>query len=135
MDLRRIPFFEAVHQRLGWLEQRQAVLAHNVANADTPNYRPSDLKPLSFQEMIKKPDTRLQVATTQLGHLSGPGGGNGSQYRANEARRTFESAPDGNAVVLEEQLAKVDQTKFAHKLANELYRKHLTFFRLAAGSR
>jgi flagellar basal-body rod protein FlgB len=30
-------------RRLGWLETRQRVLAQNIANADTPGYRPRDL--------------------------------------------------------------------------------------------
>ncbi len=133
MDLSQIPFIAALNRRRAWLEQRQEVLAHNIANADTPGFRPHDLRPLTFRRMIDRPDTRLQLAATRTGHL--PGLAAPGPFRSAESRRTYETAPDGNAVVLEEQLAKVDQTKLGHKLVNELYRKHLSFFRIAAGNR
>ena len=34
--------------RMQWHQERQRLLAENVANADTPNYRPRDLAPLDF---------------------------------------------------------------------------------------
>ena len=32
--------------------QRQAVLAHNIANLETPNFRPADASPVAFQRML-----------------------------------------------------------------------------------
>ena len=40
-------------------------------------------------------------------------------------RDPYETAPAGNAVVLEEQMAKLNHTAVSHRLASELYRKHL----------
>ena len=47
-----IPLFAMLKSRMGYLSQRQKVIAQNVANADTPGYRPSDLKPYSFQASL-----------------------------------------------------------------------------------
>ncbi len=32
--------------------QRQKILAHNIANIDTPNFQPKDVDPQAFQEML-----------------------------------------------------------------------------------
>ena len=40
--------FSKLATRMAWLGRRQQVLAQNIANADTPNYKPMDLKPLDF---------------------------------------------------------------------------------------
>src|SRR4051794_33755352 len=34
--------------RMQWHQERQRLLSENVANSDTPNYRPRDLAPLQF---------------------------------------------------------------------------------------
>ncbi len=41
--------FDLLSTRQRWLAQREAVLTRNVANADTPSFRPQDLKPQSFE--------------------------------------------------------------------------------------
>ena len=49
MAITDIPILSMLRTRLQWSQQRQAVLAENVANADTPSYRSRDLAPLKFQ--------------------------------------------------------------------------------------
>ena len=39
MNLSDIPLFSMMSQRMEWLSQRQQLLAHNVANANTPGYK------------------------------------------------------------------------------------------------
>jgi flagellar basal-body rod protein FlgB len=36
-----IPLFGMLKSRLGYLTERQKLVAQNVANADTPGYRPA----------------------------------------------------------------------------------------------
>src|SRR5262249_21353878 len=74
MDLSKMPLFSLVAQRLGWLSERQRVLAENVANADTPGYRAHDLAPLSFKDMVDNaPASGLSPTQTNPQHLSGSG--------------------------------------------------------------
>ena len=49
-------------QRLRWTEARQRVLAQNIANADTPNYRPSDMQP--FAKVLSGKLTEKQMVAT-----------------------------------------------------------------------
>ena len=45
MPISDIPILSMLRTRMQWHQERQQVLAENVANADTPNYRPRDLAP------------------------------------------------------------------------------------------
>ena len=53
MDLNKLPLFAMATKRMGWLAKRQEVLSQNVANADTPNFVPHDLKAQDFRAMVK----------------------------------------------------------------------------------
>ena len=41
-----ISLLSALTDKLRWTQQRQDLLAQNVANADTPNYRGQELQPI-----------------------------------------------------------------------------------------
>jgi flagellar basal-body rod protein FlgB len=131
MDLSKIPLFAALTRRMDWLGQRQQVLAANVANADTPNYQPHDLKAQSFRELISGAQDRLGLATTAPGHRAGLRAAEGAA--SERSRQTYETAPDGNAVVLEEQMMRVAETQLQHQTITNLYRKHINMLRLALG--
>lgn len=132
MDLNKLTLFGLVKGRMGWLAKRQEVLAQNIANADTPDYKPQDLKAFNFQEMIRRPQTRLNAVTTSPLHLTGARKST-SEFAQQENRTPYETAPDGNAVVLEEQMAKVGETQMQFELTNELYRKHMGMIKIAIG--
>lgn len=125
------PLFDRMKTRLGWLEQRQAVLAETIANADTPDYRPYDLEPPSFAETLESGTPRLQPTVSDPGHLGAKDETSGAAKKS-AATRTYEVAPAGSAVVLEEQMAKVSETQLAHNLTTQLYRKYLNLVRIAA---
>lgn len=46
------PIFSMLRTGLEWAQLRQRVLAENVADADTPQFRPRDLAPLTFDFKI-----------------------------------------------------------------------------------
>ena len=54
MDIANIPLLGMLRERMSWLTARQDTLAQNVANADSPGYLARDLKPISFEDMMKK---------------------------------------------------------------------------------
>ena len=54
-------------------------------------------------------------------------------FATEETRRPFETATNGNAVVLEEQMAKINETQISHDLTTQLYKKHLNMIRMAIG--
>jgi flagellar basal-body rod protein FlgB len=123
-----ISAIDLAEQRLRWLERRQSVLANNVANANTPGFRPRDLTPFGLA-MVRA----VGVARTDTHHLLPVGSGpDGSAWRD---RSATELSPDGNAVSLEQQALKVADTDHAHALATAVHRRWATMFRLALGTR
>jgi flagellar basal-body rod protein FlgB len=130
MDLDKIPLFKAMSQRMAWLNERQSVLAQNVANADTPNYRSRDLKAPSFAELVGRKNSQLQLAATQPNHLTGSGAD--APFRQ-EADRNVELSPSGNSVSLEEQMMKVSSTATDYQLTTTLYKQHIAMLKTVLG--
>ena len=127
--------FGLLSGRASWLTQRQALLAQNVANADTPGWKPLDLKPARFEELVRQGMGRTRavaLAQTDAGHLVAPK----REMDAGEARQVagFETAPDGNAVVLPEQLEKMAHTQLDYELTTNLYKRYVGLMKTALGS-
>jgi flagellar basal-body rod protein FlgB len=127
--------FQLISARMSWLSQRQGVLSQNIANADTPDYRPKDLRAADFTRLVEGVAARpggLQMAQTAPAHLDGkPVARIGLAGRPQVIE--YEVAPDGNAVVLEEQSAKAAQTALDFQLTSNLYRKYVGMVRIALG--
>lgn len=133
MDLDNTTLFSAVKKRLGWLTQRQEVLAQNIANADTPKYRAHDLKAYEFKEVLAQEHRQINMTTTGEKHMAGRRK-RIRDFSEAETRQPFETSPTGNSVVLEEQMSMVNETQAKHRLTTELYRKHLGMIRMATRS-
>jgi flagellar basal-body rod protein FlgB len=124
MDVTRTPTITLAERRLAWLEQRQRVLAGNIANADTPGYRPRDIG--SFQRTLAG---AFGMARTSGLHLHGAGGA----ARSRPDRQPGDLAPNGNAVSLDREAIRIADTDTAHALATGLYRRWVGLFRIALG--
>lgn len=132
MDL---TLFAAVKKRLNWLGQRQEILSQNISNADTPGYKAKDLKPYSFKEVLRREHAQLNMVRTDgESHLPGQRK-RLRDFLVEDERHPYETAPNGNSVVLEEQMGKVNETQEAHRLTVELYKKHMNMLRIASSSR
>ena len=124
MDLTRTSTVGLAERRIAWLEERQRVLAQNIANADTPGFRPRDIG--SFQRSIA---SAFAMTQTTSRHLPGAVG----TLRARVDRTTTDRSPNGNAVSLDREAIKVADTDTAHALATGLYRRWVGLFRTALG--
>jgi len=133
MDLGDIPLFAMLRGRLGYLADRQKVIAENVANASTPGYVARDLKPFSFH--MDSQGGPGALAVTQPGHMSLGGGGHGANGSAAAARpvptKSSEVTLDGNGVVLEEEMLKMGEARMDYDAAISFYQKSMNLIRLA----
>lgn len=107
------------HQALSLRAYRQQVLAANIANADTPNYKARDI---DFSSALKsamagRGDSALPMARTSAGHL---GGGAESGPARLLFRKDFQSAVDGNTVDMD-----VERAQFAENAVH--YEAGITF--------
>ncbi|MEO5337152.1 MAG: flagellar basal body rod protein FlgB [Magnetospirillum sp. WYHS-4] len=128
------PMFGLMKQRMNWHAQRQEVLAHNVANADTPRFRPRDLMPMKFTQMLQRQAMQVNMDVTTPGHLPGTRK-RVRDFTEQEEAKPFETAPAGNGVIMEEQMAKLNENQMAQKMTTELYKKHMNNIRVAIGKR
>ena len=132
MDLSKSPLFALMGRRMSWLTQRQTVLAHNVSNADTPDFKPQDLTKESFRQMLNGSRlSTLKMERTSESHIMPVR--TPDPFRQDKSKETYETALAGNSVVLEEQLMKVSETQGAYNLATNLYRKHVAMLKMAIG--
>lgn len=131
MDLAQTPFFSLLRARLDQLSERQRLISENIANASTPGYRPRDLDTSGFERMLASASAGRNgpaLARTNPAHMA-PGGGTAA---ANVVTRDdSEVTIDGNAVVLEEQMARAAETRMAFETGVALYQKGLELVRMA----
>ncbi len=115
-------------QRMRWTEARQRVLAQNIANADTPNYRPSDMQP--FSKVLSGKLAERQLVATNANHLQGS---RNQDPRALKERISANRDPSGNAVSLEREALRVADTDSAHATALSVRRRYMSMFMTALG--
>jgi flagellar basal-body rod protein FlgB len=129
-----MPLLSAIKSRMHYHQARQKVLAENVANADSPGFKPRDLKPFDLMLAMQRTEgaSGAGPARTQAGHIGGGGGAGAASQRR---QQTFESTPSGNAVNLEDEMLRVSQNNSDYQLATTLYSKSLSYLRLALGKR
>jgi flagellar basal-body rod protein FlgB len=128
MAVTDIPLVAMLKTRLHWHQTRQKLLAENVANADTPGFKPKELKTPSLTPAAGA--MQIGVERTNVAHLSLAAARPGEE--ASLARR-FEVTPNGNAVSLEDEMMKVSQNQADYQLAASLYQKSLQMLRTAVG--
>jgi flagellar basal-body rod protein FlgB len=118
-------------ERMAWLGAREKVLAQNIANSDTPNYQPKDVVPLDFEDHLQKL-APVEPQRTDPHHLVGTVPPK-DPIDSKKQKKTYETAPAGNSVVIEEQMMKLSQTQADYNAMVNLYRKHLDMLKTAIG--
>ena len=136
MSMTDLPVLRALREKLKFHEQRQRVLADNVANASTPGYVGRDMKAPDFFRVaaeVREDTNVLPVATNRL-HLEGHTISNRGAF-AEKKQPGYEVTPDGNAIVLEEQMMKVTDNQMDYQAAVTLYQRSLGLLKTAIGRR
>lgn len=138
-DPTQMTVFALMKARLQMLGERQKVIAENVANVSTPGYVPSDIDSKAFAATLQRMAGRGQgaagrvtMAATNPMHMAPP--------KPSAPGVTTLSSPDsettldGNAVVVEEQMMKIAETRMDFETMVGLYQKSLGLLRLASRS-
>ncbi len=132
MDYGSIPVFQGMARKMHYLGERQALLAMNVANVDTPDYTPRDLKKPDFAGEVQAASARLSMARTHASHLAGAEG-SGGMFKEMKRSDTFETNPNENKVSLEEEMQKMALNQADYNQMTALYRKTIDMFKTAIG--
>lgn len=132
MDLHSISVFARLRGAMGYHTERSNTLAVNIANSDTPGFVPRDIAGGDVSRALAAgAPAGVRLATTHAAHLSHSGGGRPTRFDVS-ASPDSETTLDGNAVVLEEQMARAAETRMNYEAAISLYQKSLSFLRMAA---
>jgi len=126
-----LPLIAALKGRMQYHQSRQKLLAENVANSDSPGFKPKDLKPFDMMVAAQRGAEASGPARTHAAHIST----NSAQPPGGRAAQPFESTQSGNAVNLEDEMLKLSQNNSDYQLAATLYGKSLSYLRLALGKR
>jgi flagellar basal-body rod protein FlgB len=139
MTTENIGLFQAMGAKLKYLDQRQKVISQNIANADTPEYKARDLTKVDFGTVLKKVQhdsdkvPPVRMAATNPNHLPLPS--DIDNARINKQKMVYETAPDKNGVVMEEQLVKANDVQMNYTLMLNLYKSNIDMMRSAIGRR
>lgn len=139
MDLRNISLFKTLNQKMTWLNERQQVLAQNIANANTPGYISQDLREVSFQSHLNdtgKTDggqAKTVMKTTDPRHLNAEGGMSARFEIRQTSSEFLEASPSGNTVDVERELSKMAEVQMEYTLASNLYKKHIGMLKTSLG--
>jgi flagellar basal-body rod protein FlgB len=124
-----LPLLSQIKGRLTWLDERQRVIAQNVANSDTPGYVSRDLQlPTDFAAALRE-GGGVRMTRTSAMHIAPPG--QAARFDA-VAAPDSETTLDGNAVVVEEQMLKMAESRMAYDAAIGFYQKSMQMLRMAA---
>ena len=141
MPMQDLTLMSAMLTKMNWMEERQKVLAQNIANADTLGYQPQDVKPLDFKNLLQSSTSSVSLGSGVSGPSAPAAGmlavtdpkhivGSGSSETAGksptmEEKSPYEVSPAGNAVILEEQLIKMNQNYTDYQFTSNLYAKNM----------
>jgi len=129
MDLNSLGVFKLMSKKMNWLTQRQQVLSQNIANVDTPKFKPEDLTPFTFRNALSD-NRRLDPTLTNPSHMALPRANDGPG-KVGKERKPYETKPDGNAVVVEEQMLKMSQSAQDFNMVTSLYKKNVGLLKTA----
>ena len=136
MAINDLPILSALRTKMQWHQERQRVLAENVSNANTPNFRPTDLVEPKFDGKggdVSGGMGTLGMMRTSASHIGAIGGG--PSFRGDGGRSGFLTKPAGNAVNLEDQMLKVSANQMDYAAATSLYTRSLGLLKTAIGKR
>lgn len=118
--------FKDMSESLRYMNQRQSVISQNLANADTPGYKAKKLQPMDSR------GSSISLVTTSPKHISG------NRYkgpaRVVEDPNTRYETIDGNTVVIEDQMLKMNQNTLDYRATLGVMRKMSGLVRSAVSS-
>lgn len=117
-----LEIFRMAHSMSVHAGKRQALIAQNIANADTPGYKPKDIKP--FSDVLNGTNALSSARSLDL---------KSTVYSLEAFERVSNNSPNGNAVSLEEEMVNAIDARRQHDRALAIYKSALTIMRTSLG--
>ncbi|EDP73026.1 flagellar basal body rod protein FlgB [Hydrogenivirga sp. 128-5-R1-1] len=117
---------DKISETASYFLERTKIIQSNIANADTPNYKPKDLvfeKVLNENIQLKKDDPRHLSPDTKL------------EIKKYIVEDSYYSGYDKNKVDVEHELAKLSESSIMYKTLLEVMKKDLGKLKYAISGR
>lgn len=118
---------EGQRRALDFHLSRHNVLASNLANAETPGFRPLEL----LREVDKNGASVVPLSVSNEGHFATDGAAPAEQYVSREDQ-TAAAGANGNAVSLEHEMSKLAANDIRFEGAVKIVAQQLAMLRYAA---
>lgn len=125
-----LEIFRLASAMAGHAAQRQALVARNIAHADTPGYKAQDLLP--FDQVLRLRETEPGLKATRASHLHGAIPTAAPQVREDQSAA---NEPNQNSVSLETEMVRAVEIKRHHDRAIAIYKSSMTILRSSLGRR
>ena len=136
----QLEIFRMSHGLARFAAARQAAVAQNVANVNTPGYKQVDVPSFAQAHAASLlpgpgpgPEAATQPRVSRAGHL-GPGGLSPAPPEPSVVRDA-RVAPNGNSVSLESEIVKAAEIRQDHDMALSVYQSALSILRASLGRR
>lgn len=108
--------FDLASRQAQWLAVRQATIAGNISNANTPGFKALDVEP--FSSVLDK--TQLAMTATSSGHI----GFDAPHVRSAKVKKTesWDTMHSGNSVSIEQEMMKAGTVNREHNLNTSIVR-------------
>ena len=138
MAINDLPDLSALRTKMQWHQERQRVLAENISNANTPNFKPRDLVEPKFDHKGSAATVggtfgSMAMLRTSASHIGASGGA--QTFDGDGGKSGFLTRPAGNAVNLEDQMMRVSANQMDYAAATSLYSRSLGLLKTAIGKR
>lgn len=132
------PLIAGITRSMKALSQRQQVIAQNLANSETSGFKARETVAPDFSALlaanggsgaprVARPEVRISGGMAALGARQPGAGGIVADGD------TGETKPDGNNVVIEEQMLKLGQVQSDYAAMASIYRKQMGLLKSAIG--
>lgn len=105
-----VNLFDLASQQAQWLSAREAAVAGNIANVNTPGYKAMDVEP--FEKVLQR--TGVSMVATQKGHFGEAA--TQASFPVKEDATATATMPSKNSVVLEDQMLKSGEVSRSFEL-------------------
>lgn len=121
-----VNLFDLASQQARWLSVRQTTIAGNVANANTPGFKATDVQP--FEKVLQR--TGVQMSATQPGHVLASASPAALSVRMDQEMTTM--LPSKNSVSLEQEMLKAGEVGRAFELNTAIVKSFHRMFLMTA---
>jgi flagellar basal-body rod protein FlgB len=132
------PLIDGLGQAMRHLAERQRVISQNIANSETPGFKAREVAVPSFAGLVAAQGAAGTPHVTPprvelTGSMAALGARTPRSGHIIVDSDTSETKPDGNSVVLEDQLLKMGSIQADFSTMTNIYRKQMGLLKTATG--